>query len=98
MNLFGPSSGAVDLLSEMKKHFRAEVIEDFICVKCSINRYLRINKGNLDSSLEHFLERLVTDRSSLDEETFKKQFKRWKAKTGKNVKLKLEFVTTTIQK
>ena len=97
MNPFAPA-GAISLLSEMRKHFKAEVIEDFICVKCSINRYLRINKDNIDQQLKNFLERLVTDRSSLDEDIFKKQFKRWKVKTGKDVKLKLEFVTTTIQK
>ena len=82
----------------MRKHFKAETIEDYICVKCSINRYLRINKNNINKSLENLLLRVVDDRSSLDEDIFKKQYKRWKAKTGSDVKLKLDFVTTTIQK
>ena len=49
--------------------FKKEIIEDYTCIKCSINHYLRTKGASIKSlALKQFLERLVTDRSELDED------------------------------
>ena len=82
MGFFGGEIKSVDLLNELKKQFNAESIEDYICVKCSINRYMKINSGKINPQLKAFMYRLASDRSSLDEDRFKEELNSWKEKTG----------------
>ena len=83
----------------MQGLFHTETIEDYTCIKCSIRHYLATKGSKIRSkALKKFLVGLVTDQGDLDEDSFKKAWKKWKQESGDPSKLTLDFIKRNISR
>lgn len=95
----GDMDGSYGLIGLMQGLFKQETIEDYTCIKCSINHHLRSQGAQIKSlALRQFLERLVSDRGELDSDQFKEAWREWKRTTGDPSKLTIDFIKRNISR